>query len=118
MAERLREVDELKNQFMANMSHELRTPLNSIIGFSRVMLKGIDGSLTEMQETDLQAIYDSGRHLLDLINDILDISKINAGKMEIAFEPVDLGSMIESVMSTALGFVDRKSTRLNSSHYS
>jgi len=111
-AERLREVDELKNQFMANMSHELRTPLNSIIGFSRVMLKGIDGPLSEMQETDLQAIYDSGRHLLDLINDILDISKINAGKMEITFEPVDLGSMIESVMSTALGFVKDKPIKL------
>jgi signal transduction histidine kinase/DNA-binding response OmpR family regulator/putative methionine-R-sulfoxide reductase with GAF domain len=111
-AERLREVDELKNQFMANMSHELRTPLNSIIGFSRVMLKGIDGPLSEMQETDLQAIYDSGRHLLDLINDILDISKINAGKMEISFEPVDLGEMIESVMSTALGFVKDKPIKL------
>ncbi len=111
-AERLREVDELKNQFMANMSHELRTPLNSIIGFSRVMLKGIDGPLSEMQETDLQAIYDSGRHLLDLINDILDISKINAGKMEITFEPIDLRSMIESVMSTALGFVKDKPIKL------
>jgi signal transduction histidine kinase/DNA-binding response OmpR family regulator/putative methionine-R-sulfoxide reductase with GAF domain len=111
-AERLREVDELKNQFMANMSHELRTPLNSIIGFSRVMLKGIDGPLSDMQETDLQAIYDSGRHLLELINDILDISKINAGKMEISFEPVDLASMIESVMSTALGFVKDKPIKL------
>ncbi len=111
-AEKLKEVDELKNQFMANMSHELRTPLNSIIGFSRVMLKGIDGPLTEMQETDLNAIYDSGRHLLNLINDILDISKINAGKMETTFEPVDLGEMIESVMSTALGFVKDKPVQL------
>ncbi|MGC9521068.1 MAG: GAF domain-containing protein [Anaerolineae bacterium] len=111
-AEKLKEVDELKNQFMANMSHELRTPLNSIIGFSRVMLKGIDGPLTDVQKTDLSAIYDSGRHLLNLINDILDISKINAGKMEVAFEPVDLGEMIKSVMSTALGFVKDKPIRL------
>ncbi len=111
-AAKLQEVDELKNQFMANMSHELRTPLNSIIGFSRVMLKGIDGPLTEMQETDLTAIYDSGRHLLNLINDILDISKINAGKMEIVFEPVDLKDMITSVMSTALGFVKDKPVEL------
>ncbi|MBN1249668.1 MAG: GAF domain-containing protein [Anaerolineae bacterium] len=111
-AEKLKEVDELKNQFMANMSHELRTPLNSIIGFSRVMLKGIDGPLTEMQETDLGAIYESGRHLLNLINDILDISKINAGKMEVIFEPVDLKSMIQSSMSTAMGFVKDKPVRL------
>lgn len=111
-AAKLREVDELKNQFMANMSHELRTPLNSIIGFSRVMLKGIDGPLTEMQQTDLNAIYDSGRHLLNLINDILDISKINAGKMEVVFEPVDLKAMIQSVMSTALGFVKDKPIKL------
>jgi signal transduction histidine kinase/CheY-like chemotaxis protein len=111
-AEKLQEVDQLKNQFMANMSHELRTPLNSIIGFSRVMLKGIDGPLTDMQETDLSAIYDSGRHLLDLINDILDISKINAGKMEIVFEPVDLKAMVKSVLSTALGFVKDKPIKL------
>jgi len=111
-AEKLREVDKLKNQFMANMSHELRTPLNSIIGFSRVMLKGIDGPLTEMQETDLNAIYESGRHLLNLINDILDISKINAGKMEVVFEPVDLKRMIQSVMSTAVGFVRDKPIKL------
>ncbi len=104
-AVKLKEVDDLKNQFMANMSHELRTPLNSIIGFSRVMIKGIDGPLTDMQETDLNAIYDSGRHLLNLINDILDISKINAGKMEIIFEAIDLREMVQSVMSTALGFV-------------
>lgn len=111
-AEKLKEVDQLKNQFMANMSHELRTPLNSIIGFSRVMLKGIDGPLTDMQETDLGAIYDSGRHLLALINDILDISKINAGKMEVVFEPVDLKPMIQSVMSTAMGFVKDKPIKL------
>jgi signal transduction histidine kinase/CheY-like chemotaxis protein len=111
-AEKLKEVDQLKNQFMANMSHELRTPLNSIIGFSRVMLKGIDGPLTEMQQTDLSAIYDSGRHLLDLINDILDISKINAGKMEVVFEPVDVKAMISSVLSTALGFVKDKPVKL------
>ncbi|TFG72153.1 MAG: response regulator, partial [Anaerolineales bacterium] len=111
-AEKLKEVDLLKNQFMANMSHELRTPLNSIIGFSRVMIKGIDGPLTEMQETDLTAIYESGRHLLELINDILDISKINSGKMEIIYEPVDLRALIQSVMSTAMGFIKGKSIEL------
>ena len=102
-AEQLQEVDKLKNQFMANMSHELRTPLNSIIGFSRVILKGIDGPLTEMQKTDLTAIYESGKNLLDLINDILDISKIDAGKMEMIFEPTDLHEMVRNVITTMSG---------------
>ena len=104
-AEQLKEIDRLKSQFLANMSHELRTPLNSIIGFSRVILKGIDGPLTEMQHTDLQAVFDSGQHLLGLINDILDISKIQAGKMELAFEPTDLREIIRGVMSTAVALV-------------
>jgi len=100
---KLQEVDKLKNQFMANMSHELRTPLNSIIGFSRVILKGIDGPLTDMQKTDLTAIYDSGRNLLELINDILDISKIGAGKMEMVFEPTDLQEIARGVITTMTG---------------
>jgi PAS domain S-box-containing protein len=86
----LREVDQLKSQFLANMSHELRTPLNSIIGFSRVILKGIDGPVTDMQQQDLTAIYNSGQHLLGLINDILDLARIEAGKMELNFEEVHL----------------------------
>ncbi len=97
----MREVDRLKSQFLANMSHELRTPLNSIIGFSRVILKGIDGPITELQQQDLTAIYNSGQHLLGLINDILDLSKIEAGKMEMAFEEVNISDVISSVMSTA-----------------
>jgi signal transduction histidine kinase/CheY-like chemotaxis protein len=111
-AERLREMDQLKTQFLANMSHELRTPLNSIIGFSRVILKGIDGPLTEMQETDVSAIYSSGQHLLGLINDILDLSKIEAGKMELNFEEVDLKPIIKGVMSSAVGLVKDKPIEL------
>ncbi|HNB51304.1 MAG TPA: GAF domain-containing protein, partial [Anaerolineales bacterium] len=114
-AEQLREVDKLKNQFLANMSHELRTPLNSIIGFSRVILKGIDGPISELQEQDLTAIYNAGTHLLGLINDILDISRIEAGKMELSFEKVDMGNLIISVLSTAKGLVKEKPIRLESS---
>jgi signal transduction histidine kinase/DNA-binding response OmpR family regulator len=114
-AEQLKEVDRLKSQFLANMSHELRTPLNSIIGFSRVILKGIDGPLTDMQRTDLQAVYDGGQHLLGLINDILDISKIEAGRMELAFENVDLAGIIKGVMSTAIALVKDKSIELQQS---
>jgi len=108
----MREIDRLKSQFLANMSHELRTPLNSIIGFSRVILKGIDGPITELQQNDLTAIYNSGQHLLGLINDILDLSKIEAGKMELAFEEVNITEVINSVMSTATGLVKDKSITL------
>ena len=104
-AEQLREVDRLKTQFLANMSHELRTPLNSIIGFSRVMLKGIDGPLTELQEADLTSIYNSGQHLLNLINSILDMSKIEAGKMELAFDEVPLHEIFPTVVATARGLL-------------
>jgi len=97
---------------MANMSHELRTPLNSIIGFSRVILKGIDGPLTDMQKTDLTAIYDSGRNLLELINDILDISKIGAGKMEMVFEPTDLQEIARGVITTMTGQLADKPVKL------
>jgi signal transduction histidine kinase/DNA-binding response OmpR family regulator/putative methionine-R-sulfoxide reductase with GAF domain len=105
-AERAKDADRLKTEFLANMSHELRTPLNSIIGFSRVILKGIDGPLTDMQKTDLEAIFTSGKHLLNLINDILDISKIEAGKMEFVFESTDIADLAKTVMtSTAIALV-------------
>ncbi|RME51686.1 MAG: response regulator, partial [Caldilineae bacterium] len=108
VAEKLREVDRLKTQFLANMSHELRTPLNSIIGFSRVILKGIDGPLTELQKTDLTSIHQSGKHLLDLINNILDLAKIEAGKMELNFERVDLKPVLDAITATTIGLVKDK----------
>jgi PAS domain S-box-containing protein len=101
----MREIDRLKSQFLANMSHELRTPLNSIIGFSRVIIKGIDGPVTELQQQDLTAIYNSGQHLLGLINDILDLAKIEAGKMELAFDEVNIADIVTSVLSTMSGLV-------------
>jgi signal transduction histidine kinase/DNA-binding response OmpR family regulator/putative methionine-R-sulfoxide reductase with GAF domain len=112
-AEKLRELDKLKSQFLANMSHELRTPLNSIIGFSRVILKGIDGPTTELQQQDLTAIYTAGEHLLKLINDVLDISKIEAGKMELAYdEQIDIAELINAAVSTAVGLTRDKPIRL------
>jgi GAF domain-containing protein/CheY-like chemotaxis protein len=106
--DQLREVDRLKGEFLANMSHELRTPLNSIIGFSRVMLKGIDGALTEMQEQDLTTIYNSGQHLLNLINDILDQAKIESGKMDLKSAYFGVKTLIESVKSIGVGLVKEK----------
>jgi len=112
-ADNIREADRLKTQFLANMSHELRTPLNSIIGFSRVILKGIDGPINEQQAQDLNAIYSSGQHLLGLINDVLDVSRIEAGKMDLAFEKdINLGDIIRSVMSTTVGLVKDKPIEL------
>lgn len=107
--EQLRELDRLKSDFLANMSHELRTPLNSIIGFSRVILKGIDGPLTEMQEQDLSTIYNSGTHLLGLINDILDQAKINSGKMDIHPDYFDMKAVVEGVRSIGIGLIKDKS---------
>jgi GAF domain-containing protein/CheY-like chemotaxis protein len=108
----IRELDRLKSQFLANMSHELRTPLNSIIGFSRVILKGIDGPITEMMQVDLTAIYNSGQHLLQLINDVLDLSKIEAGKMELAFEEIDLPELVKGAVTTAAGLIKDKPIKI------
>jgi signal transduction histidine kinase len=107
-AEQLRETDRFRAQFLANMSHELRTPLNSIIGFSRVLLKGIDGPLTDLQKTDLEAIYNNGQGLLNLINDVLDMSKIEAGQMELVVEGVDLNKLVQSVVSASSVLVKDK----------
>ncbi len=109
---KMEEADRLKSQFLANMSHELRTPLNSIIGFSRVILKGIDGPINDIQTQDLNAIYNSGIHLLNLINDILDLSKIEAGKMELTFTDVNINEVIDNVLSTAVGLIKDKPIKL------
>ena len=111
-AKQLREVDRSKRRFLANMSHELRTPLTNIIGFSRLMLKGIDGPLTEQQHSDIEIVYHNSQHLLGLINDLLDISHIEAGLMELEFREVDLTELIHSVMATASALVRDKDIEL------
>ncbi len=112
-AEELREIDRFKTQFLANMSHELRTPLNSIIGFSRVMLKGIDGPLTELQAADLMSIHSSGQHLLSLINSILDMSKIEAGKMELTIEELALPPVLDAVVDTTKALIKDRPVELH-----
>ena len=96
-----------KSEFLANMSHELRTPLNAIIGFSEVLMQRMFGDLNAKQEEYLKDIYDSGRHLLSLINDILDLSKIEAGRMELELTDFDLPTAIDS----ALTLVRERATR-------
>jgi signal transduction histidine kinase len=98
--ERLRELDHLKSSFMANMSHELRTPLNSILGFTQVILEGIDGPLTEFMEADLQLIEKNGKHLLNLINEVLDMAKIESGRLSLTFEAFDVKDLIGDVLET------------------
>jgi signal transduction histidine kinase/putative methionine-R-sulfoxide reductase with GAF domain len=102
----LRQLDHLKTQFLANMSHELRTPLNSIIGFSRVILKGIDGPITPDQAEDLTSIHNNGQHLLHLINEILDMAKIEAGKMTLTFDTIDLIESAKIASTTIRSLMD------------
>jgi signal transduction histidine kinase/CheY-like chemotaxis protein len=89
----------LKSEFLANMSHELRTPLNAIIGFSEVLRDGLIGELTAQQRGFISDIFSSGKHLLSLINDILDLSKVEAGKMTLDLEPVQMSSFVLNSLS-------------------
>src|SRR5690606_33071487 len=86
-------------QFLANMSHELRTPLNAIIGFSEILHDGLLGEMTEQQRGFIGDIFSSGTHLLSLINDILDLSKVEAGKMLLDLEPVTIPSWLRNSLS-------------------
>jgi PAS domain S-box-containing protein len=95
----LEDASRMKSEFLANMSHELRTPLVAIIGFSEVLRDGLLGELTPQQRGFVGDIFSSGQHLLSLINDILDLSKVEAGKMTLDVEPIQVTSMLENSMS-------------------
>jgi signal transduction histidine kinase len=88
-----------KSEFLANMSHELRTPLNAIIGFSEVLLKRMFGPLNDKQDEYLQDVLSSGRHLLSLINDILDLSKVEAGRMELELAAFNLPLALDNALT-------------------
>src|SRR5207253_2099259 len=98
----LMQASRLKSQFLASMSHELRTPLNSIIGFSKVLLNRLDGELTERQETYIRSVHNSGAHLLQLINGILDFSRIEAGKLEMLSEEIDLHELVDECIESSM----------------
>lgn len=104
--------DRIKSAFLATMSHELRTPLNSIIGFTGIVLQGMAGPLTDEQDKQLAMVRASARHLLALINDVLDISKIEAGQLDVSHEEFDLGSSIAQVAVTVGPMADAKGLRL------
>jgi len=102
------DIDRVKSQFLANMSHEFRTPLNSIIGFSKVIMTGIDGPINETQKQDLTAIHSAGQYLLRLVNDILDITKIEAGTMKLTMDRTNIPNLIQSLLPAAENLVKDK----------
>jgi len=95
----LEQASQLKSQFLANMSHEFRTPLNAILGYTSMLLQGVSGEMTPPQKNKLQRLDSNARHLLSIINDILDISRIEAGKMPLRFEEFALPSLIDELLS-------------------
>ena len=110
--QRAESADRLKSAFLATMSHELRTPLNSIIGFTGIVLQGLAGPLNEEQSKQLGMVRDSARHLLALINDVLDISKIEAGELVVGSEPFDLQRSIDKVAGIVRPLAEKKGLAL------
>ncbi len=116
LVEKTREVEranQLKSEFLANMSHELRTPLNVIIGFSQLMLDGVPGKINKKQRQCLEDILSSGQHLLNLINEVLDLSKIESGKMELRLRNISLSNVIESLRSTMMPMLAQRKQSLD-----
>jgi len=104
--------DRVKSAFLSTMSHELRTPLNSIIGFTGIMLQGLSGPLNDEQIKQLSMVQNSGRHLLNLINDVLDISKIEAGQLEILAQPFSMRQAVESAVQVVAPLIGKKAQAL------
>jgi PAS domain S-box-containing protein len=112
--EQAQSADRVKSAFLATMSHELRTPLNSIIGFTGIVLQGMSGPLNGEQTKQLGMVQNSANHLLALINDVLDISKIEAGQVEILKRPFDMRSVIEQALRAVMPLSAKKGLSLDS----
>jgi PAS domain S-box-containing protein len=110
--DRAEEADRLKSAFLASMSHELRTPLNSIIGFTGIILQKLVGPLNDEQAKQLNMVQESAQHLLSLINDVLDLSKIEAGQLNVASEKVDMADVISRVVKTVSPMASKKGLHL------
>jgi signal transduction histidine kinase len=103
-----------KSQFLANMSHELRTPLNAIIGYTEMMADGLYGTMPEKAAAVLERVQSNGRHLLGLINDVLDLSKIEAGQLSLAIEDYSVTDMVATVMAATESLARAKGLALES----
>ena len=108
----LRDATAAKSDFLASMSHELRTPLNSIIGFSGILLQGLAGPLQKEQQVQVEMVNRSGKHLLTLINDVLDLSKIEAGRVELHVAPMDSGAMVREMVEVVRPMAAEKGLEL------
>ncbi|HEY5937346.1 MAG TPA: ATP-binding protein [Kofleriaceae bacterium] len=108
----MQEASRLKSEFLANMSHELRTPLNAIIGFNELVYRGKAGPISERQREFLNDSLSSARHLLQLVNDILDLAKVEAGKMDFRPEVVDLVALAGEIRDVLRGFATSKKLRV------
>jgi signal transduction histidine kinase/DNA-binding response OmpR family regulator len=108
----LRDLDKLKSTFLANMSHELRTPMNAIIGYTDLLLDKVDGPINEEQGKSLIKVMSNARHLLQLINDVLDVSKIESGKIELQPKELDIKSLIDSIIPTFEPMIKQKGLTL------
>jgi len=106
----------VRNRFYASMSHELRTPINAVIGYSTLLIDNIYGPLNEKQREGLQRTLKAARHLLELVNDVLDLSKIEAGKIELALQPVNIEALIEDLFVTVRPLADEFETSLSFEH--
>ncbi|HAQ62388.1 TPA: hypothetical protein DCR49_10400 [Candidatus Delongbacteria bacterium] len=110
---KLKELDHLKSMFIASMSHELRTPLNSIIGFTGLILQGISGKIDDQAKEDLEIVYNSSKHLLNLINDVIDISKIEADKFEVYFQEIRLDDLLAEAVANVTRAAQTKGIKIN-----
>jgi light-regulated signal transduction histidine kinase (bacteriophytochrome) len=110
---RLEESDQAKSRFLAHMSHELRTPLNAVLGFSEMLTDGIYGEMNPRQREGVALIFEAGTHLLNMINDILDLSKIEAGKMELSPTPADLCTLAERVATLVTGMAAERKVAIH-----
>lgn len=110
---RLKELDHLKSMFIASMSHELRTPLNSIMGFTGIILQGMVGKISDEQRKQLTMVKSSSTHLLSLINDIIDVSKVEAGKVDIYVKKFDLLSITKEIINSFTVLTKEKDLKID-----